>query len=326
MGGCATSTAPQAGSETELSLYQLQIDLLGKKHEFLIDSQGRVQSKIEVSSADSRVRLSIDKGTTLFDEDREPLQLVRVVVDPSPPSPPQDAHIVGEVYKLEPRGSTYNPAGLILTLSYTPDKIPEGVRGDVLYIAYHDGHEWHELRFRRVDTRAHLVTMQIYSAASFAILAPRETAPSSPAVPVEGTRVGNLAPDFQLQDLEGQSVSLSSLRGKPVLLNFWATWCGPCRVEMPYIQRIFEEWSGRGLVLLAVNIGENPAKAREFMQSNDLSFPVLLDTEEHTARKYNIRGIPTTYFIDKNGIIQDIKIGAFSSEGEIERKLSKIVQ
>ncbi len=140
----------------------------------------------------------------------------------------------------------------------------------------------------------------------------------------EGTKVGNLAPDFQLPNLKGQVISLSGLRGKPVLLNFWASWCGPCVFEMPFLQEIHEEWSDKGLVLLAVDIGESSSQVEEFIQSQGLTLPVLLDTKEEVARKYNIRGIPTTFFIDKDGIIQGVQIGAFRSKAQIEESLNKI--
>ena len=146
---------------------------------------------------------------------------------------------------------------------------------------------------------------------------------STNPAPTQAPVVGGLAPDFQLQDLDGRAVSLSGFRGKPVILNFWATWCGPCRDEMPFIQEIFEnkEWSDKGLVILAVDIGESPSTVKEFLENYGLSFQVLLDIEQSVAKNYNIRGIPTTFFIDKDGIIQDMKIGAFSSKAEIEQRL-----
>ena len=141
----------------------------------------------------------------------------------------------------------------------------------------------------------------------------------------QGVEVGNLAPDFQLQDLNGQTVSISNLRGKPVLINFWATWCPPCRGEMPYLQEIYEEWASRDLVILTINIGEGSPTVEAFMQSNNLSFTVLLDTKQDVAQKYNIQYIPTTFFIDKDGIIQDKVIGAFPNKAQIESRLSKIM-
>ena len=148
---------------------------------------------------------------------------------------------------------------------------------------------------------------------------------STPSTPTEGTQVGDLAPDFQYQDADGQSASFSDFRGKSVLINFWATWCSPCVYEMPYIQQVYNEWSGNGLVVVAINVGDSPSQVGEFMQSQGLSLPVLLDRGRSIAQKYNIQYFPSTFFIDKDGIIQEVKVGAFSSAAEIESRLSKII-
>jgi len=137
--------------------------------------------------------------------------------------------------------------------------------------------------------------------------------------------VGKVAPDFKLQSLNAQSISLSSLRGKPVLINFWAIWCAPCRDEMPYIQQVYDEWHTKKLVVLAINIGGIPSQVEEFMQIQGLSLPVLLDQGGSVAQKYNVFSIPTTFFIDKNGIIYDKIIGAFQNRAQIEQRLSKII-
>ena len=131
------------------------------------------------------------------------------------------------------------------------------------------------------------------------------------------------APDFQLQSLDGQTFSLSGLRGRPLMLNFWATWCNPCRMEMPFMQEVYEDqkFSEQGLVILAVNLGESPAKVKKFVEDNGLSFPVLLDTGLEVAKMYNASRIPVTYFIDKDGIIKDIKVGAFVKKADIEWRL-----
>ena len=94
-----------------------------------------------------------------------------------------------------------------------------------------------------------------------------------------GTEIGNLAPDFHLQNMEGQNVTLSNLRGNPIIINFWASWCGPCREEMPFLQQIYEKWQNEGVLLLTVNLRETPSVITEYMQSNGLSFPVLLDVD-----------------------------------------------
>jgi cytochrome c biogenesis protein CcmG/thiol:disulfide interchange protein DsbE len=137
--------------------------------------------------------------------------------------------------------------------------------------------------------------------------------------------VGNAAPDFQLQNLDGQSITLSSLKGKPVLINFWATWCGPCASEMPYLQKINNEWSDKGLVVLAINWGESASQVGQFLQANNLSLQVLLDTKKAAAEKYGVRAFPTTFFIDKDGIIREKIIGAFPNQAAIESRLSGIM-
>jgi len=137
--------------------------------------------------------------------------------------------------------------------------------------------------------------------------------------------VGQIAPDFKLQNLEGKTVSLRSLKGKPVLINFWATWCDACLYEMPILEQIYEEWSEKGLVMLAINAGESPAKIQSFLKRYNFSIPVLLDTSEAVARRYGVTGLPTTFFIDKSGILQDKVIGAFPNKAEIEKRLSKII-
>jgi len=141
----------------------------------------------------------------------------------------------------------------------------------------------------------------------------------------EGSQVGDLSPGFQLRDLDGNIVSLSDFRDRPVILNFWATWCGPCRSEMPYIQQIYEEWQDKGLVVLTINLRETSAEVTEFMQSNNLFFPALLDTNGNVANEYNVTGIPTTFFIYKYGIIQERRVGSFSSKQQIEDYLSNIM-
>jgi len=140
-----------------------------------------------------------------------------------------------------------------------------------------------------------------------------------------GPQVGSLAPEFNLINLEGNYISLNSFRGKPVLLNFWATWCSPCRMEMPFLQEIYDEWTDKGLVMLTVNVGESTTVAKNFMQENGFTMPVLVDLSQETTNRYQITGIPTTYFIDKDGIIQERRVGSFPSKELIEQSLTKIM-
>jgi peroxiredoxin len=143
--------------------------------------------------------------------------------------------------------------------------------------------------------------------------------------PAQIARVGKPAPDFTLPDLDGQTFSLGGFQGEPVMVNFWATWCGPCVHEMPFIQEVYEMWSEKGLVLLAVNIGESQPQVRSFMQENRLSFPVLLDGTGEVAERYGVRGIPTTVLVDSEGVIRNIKVGSYPSRAAIEADLKKII-
>lgn len=139
-----------------------------------------------------------------------------------------------------------------------------------------------------------------------------------------GSGSGNPAPDFQLQDIEDQTVTLSSLRGSPVMINFWASWCSPCRDEMPFLQQIYEDRDSYGVTLITINLRESLSVVTQFMQNNNLSFPVLLDTDGSVSLNYNVSGIPTTFFIDKDGIIKEKRLGSFNSVAEIEDYLEKI--
>ena len=122
---------------------------------------------------------------------------------------------------------------------------------------------------------------------------------------------GHLAPDFTLKTLDGKTARLSELRGKKVvLINFWATWCPPCRLEMPTMQKIYTEYKGKGFEVLAVNI-EPDAKEEisEFMKELRLTFPVLLDPDMKVTRKYRLIGLPVSLLIDRQGIIRSKDIG-----------------
>lgn len=125
--------------------------------------------------------------------------------------------------------------------------------------------------------------------------------------------VGFIAPDFELESIEAEAVRLGDFRGKVVLINFWATWCGPCRVEMPAMQNRFEAYDG-DLVILAVDNDEPLEKVVAFVEELGLTFTVLLDLGAEVQDMYLIRGYPTSVFVDKDGIIQFIHIGIMTED------------
>lgn len=138
-----------------------------------------------------------------------------------------------------------------------------------------------------------------------------------------GTITGNRAPDFTLQAIDGKKITLSELRGKKVIVNFWATWCQPCKDEMPYIQEIHQEWSDKGVTVLAVAVNKNQALAgvEQFIRDTGYTFAVLFDSKGEVAELYQVSEIPKTVLIDADGIVQHVRLGDFKSTEEIDNIL-----
>jgi peroxiredoxin len=140
--------------------------------------------------------------------------------------------------------------------------------------------------------------------------------------PKIGNQVGDIAPDFTLKDLDGNTVTLSSLRGKKVILNFWATTCPYCKIEMPALNQFIKSHKD-DTVLLAIDLGESPSKVKQYLEGKGYEFTVLLDTDLSTIYDYQVQFIPMSYFIDKNGIIRAISNGAMTYD-EIEEYYKSI--
>ncbi|MGY0692765.1 redoxin domain-containing protein [Virgibacillus sp. FSP13] len=133
-----------------------------------------------------------------------------------------------------------------------------------------------------------------------------------------GLNEGNMAPDFQLETLDGETVKLSDYRGQRVMVNFWATWCPPCRAEVPDLEKFHQN---KDVVILAVNLTQTENSMQEvesFVDEFDMTFPVLLDENIEVANLYAIRPIPTSYMIDSDGIIQFKAFGAMHYEMMVE--------
>ncbi len=118
------------------------------------------------------------------------------------------------------------------------------------------------------------------------------------------------AVDFRLADLNGKKISLSDFRGKVVFLNFWATWCAPCRVEMPAMQKLHSRFKGQNFAMVAVNLQESARKVRDFVERYKLTFTVLLDSHGEVGSRFAVRALPTTFILDKSGRIMGQALGA----------------
>ena len=129
--------------------------------------------------------------------------------------------------------------------------------------------------------------------------------------------VGGPAPEIALKDLQGQEVRLSDLRGKVVLLNFWATWCKPCKEEMPAMQAAYDKLRDEGLVVLAVNELEDVQRVAEHVRSHGHTFPVVMDHDNRIANRYGVVGLPASFLIDRQGIVRERVSGSLLTEQRI---------
>ncbi len=139
------------------------------------------------------------------------------------------------------------------------------------------------------------------------------------AAPLQGA----LAPNFSLTGIDGQTHRLGQLSGNPVLINFWATWCEPCRLEMPAIQTRYQRYADQGLEVLAVDFDEPKDDVVAFGESLGLTFPLLLDPAGKVQTLYQVRGYPTSFFVDRRGRVQVVQIGVMT-EGQLDRNLAAI--
>lgn len=137
----------------------------------------------------------------------------------------------------------------------------------------------------------------------------------NPTDAAPAARKGRAAPNFRLADLNGEAATLDSFRGKFVLLNFWASWCGPCRDETPDLQSLYEQSGNRGLVVLGVNQQEQPDSVRRFAEEFGVTYPVLLDRSGEVSQAYGVgRGMPISFLLAPNGVIEAVFFGRLSEE------------
>lgn len=139
---------------------------------------------------------------------------------------------------------------------------------------------------------------------------------------------GKVAPIFELRDLDGKKVSLSEFRGKVVLLNFWATWCAPCRAEMPSFENLYRNFKGKGLVVIGVSVDNSDRTVKSFVREKGITFPILLDEKKEVSfDDYGVIGLPVTFLIDRKGNIVEKFFGErqWDSE-EIKERIKRLLE
>jgi peroxiredoxin len=151
---------------------------------------------------------------------------------------------------------------------------------------------------------------------------------SSTAGKVPAPQAGFLAPDFELKSLTGETVKLADLRGQAVLVNLWATWCPPCREEMPTLEKMYNEYKDQGFVVLGVNMTrQDDAQAvAPFVEKYGLTFPILLDETGKVGITYQMKSLPSSFFIDRQGIITEVVIGGPMTEALLRTRIEAILQ
>ena len=160
------------------------------------------------------------------------------------------------------------------------------------------------------------------------ILVSADKTGTSTAGQIPAPQQGFLAPDFELQTTTGETVKLSELRGQAVLVNLWATWCPPCRAEMPTIEKVYNEYKDQDFIVLAVNMTyqDTYSNIAPFIDEYGLTFPILLDETNTVGSAYQLRSLPSSFFIDRNGLISEVVIGGPMAEALLRTRVEQILK
>jgi len=178
----------------------------------------------------------------------------------------------------------------------------------------------------RKNQRIILYLLILIAGASWIVLSANTT--STALGKLSAPQAGFAAPDFTLKTPEGEEYSLSEFKGNAVLVNLWATWCPPCRAEMPAIEKMYQEYKDQGFVVLAVDMTyqDDPANVAPFIQKYGLTFPVLLEETGDVGAAYQLRSLPSSFFINRAGVIQEVVIGGPMSEALLRTRIEEILK
>jgi peroxiredoxin len=145
--------------------------------------------------------------------------------------------------------------------------------------------------------------------------------------PASAIEQGQTAPEIELADFQGRQVKLSELRGKVIIVDFWASWCGPCRDSFPVFERLNKTYRDRGLVVLGVNVDNDPAAAQKFLKDTPVSFTVLADSSKKVAKAYAPPTMPSSYLVDRTGKVRSVHAGFKASDAaKLEAEIKALLK
>ncbi len=184
------------------------------------------------------------------------------------------------------------------------------------------------MRYTRRMNKTQRISFYIFVLVASAVWIALSASATGSTQSASAPQVGFSAPDFTLKSIDGESVTLSELKGQAVLINLWATWCPPCRAEMPTIEKMYKEYKDQGLVVLAVDMTyqDDPSAVIPFAQEYALTFPILLDDKAQVGEAYQLRSLPSTYFINRAGVITEVIIGGPMAEALLRTRIEQILK
>jgi cytochrome c biogenesis protein CcmG, thiol:disulfide interchange protein DsbE len=175
--------------------------------------------------------------------------------------------------------------------------------------------------------RWNIFSITLLVSAALWIIVTADHSQASIAGIVPAPRAGFLSPDFSLQTLNGEEMTLSELKGHPVIINYWASWCVPCRSEMPAIEEAYAAYQDQGVIVLAVNATnqDSLSDVASFIEEHNLTFPILVDSEGKVGNLYEVLALPTTFFVQTDGIIQDVVVGGPMAEALLVTRIERLL-
>lgn len=177
------------------------------------------------------------------------------------------------------------------------------------------------------NQRIILYILILIAGASWTVLSIDNTRTSAAGI-TSAPQAGFIAPDFTLNSLAGETYTLSKFQGQAILVNLWATWCPPCRAEMPAIEKMYQEYKDQGFIVLSVDMTyqDDPSAVSPFAKEYGLNFPILLEETGDMASAYQLRSLPSSFFVDREGVISEVVIGGPMSEALLRARIEQILK